>query len=109
MKKTDVLKEFKKGLLEGVEGTKTPDFDPTGAMEPVVIAIGQGEHQVIKVQSANKLGKTAHVVKALGEIMWKSHNPFFDYPLYKDWPYPKRFRLSFTSENAKDIGPLPGS
>ncbi len=105
--KAPELAEMQDKLLGFLKKPIAPAFEPTGAMEPMLIAVGNCEGRIILNQSANKLGKTAHAANILRAIIWGDEgNPFFDYPMYKSWPHEKRGRIVGTKENVSNAGPI---
>lgn len=102
-----------KGVEQGCEDMRVPEFIPTGAMEPIIRAVGQAEFEIVNAQSANKCGKTAHVVSVLGNMFWEPDLKYFDFPAFHNWPYInvngeviKHGRIVCTAENAKEDGPI---
>jgi len=110
--------DFLTNIADNIGGNIVPDFVPTGIMEPLITAVGRGEHRIIVAQTANKVGKSAHVVRTLGEIFWPSKNIYFQdpvpelgpYPMFKKWwnyeedrPYEKRFRFFYLLRKTPQI------
>lgn len=96
--------------LSRVQG---PQFEPTGVMEPVIKSVGEGKYFIIFVYCANKLGKTAIAANILKNIFWEHDPDFFDYPLFREWPFNdasgniiKKGRIIGTVKNTKDTGPI---
>lgn len=91
----------------------TPRFIPTGIIEPAIIAVGSGQWDIVNMSLGNKTGKTTGVANIIRQIIWPDDNEYFDYPLYKEWPYKdidgkpiKRGRILGTKENVQDVGPI---
>jgi len=102
-----------KGVAEGIQKMKVPEFIPTGALEPMIKAVGMFIWDIVNAQCANKLGKTTMVVNILRNIFWEPDLEYFDYPAFHDWPYKnvdgeiiKHGRIICTAENAKEDGPI---
>ena len=82
-------------------------FNPNGPQEKFVNAIGQGDIFIGIFSAANGVGKTALMANILGSFIFdNSENPWFDYPIYKDFPYPKRARIASSSKNVEEIGAI---
>jgi phage terminase large subunit-like protein len=69
-------------------------FIPNGAIESLVNAIG--EHQasgkfIFVLPAANSVGKSAAAIAILGAAMYGPPNEWFDFELFHNWPYPKKF------------------
>jgi len=101
---TDLKEDFYQKMRQGFK--TTPDYVPTGIIDPAIIAMGQGEHKIILIQTTNKCGKTAGWVTMLRELMWVSDNKYFQLPIFQNWPYPKRIRIAATSQNVMESGPI---
>jgi hypothetical protein len=45
--------------------------------------------------AANGVGKTCVSANIVANILWgkENENKYFDYPLFKEWPFPKRGRI----------------
>lgn len=90
---------------------------PTGIQEDIIHAVaGVGIHtpnpRVVEVITANKVGKTTMLIGGvLKNIFWKevpdsNGHTWFDYPLFKKWPFPKDGRIIGTPKNVQDDGPI---
>lgn len=79
-------------------------FVPNGKQEEVIRAVGDGGNFIVLFSAANGVGKTALVMNILAHIIWGPQNEWFDYPLFKDWPYPKRIRIGTESGNVGEGG-----
>jgi len=56
--------------------------------------IGSDEHFINLFVAANGVGKTAALINILAHIVFEpSGNKYFDYPLFNNFPYPKRGRV----------------
>jgi len=56
--------------------------------------VGEDETFISLFSAANGVGKTAASCNMLAHILYgSSGNKFFDYPLYNNFPYPKRGRI----------------
>ncbi len=82
-------------------------FVPNGAQAEWIRLIGNhqdGLHPRTKVLSAaNKIGKSASTVAILANIIWSPQSKAFDYPIYREWPYPKIAWICSTESALKEI------
>lgn len=108
-----IAEAISKGVKEGIKKMEMPEFVPTGALEPMIEAVGVPQWDIVNAQCANKLGKTTMVVNILRNIFWDADPEYFNYPAFQDWPYKnvdgsiiKHGRIICTAENAKEDGPI---
>ncbi len=82
-------------------------FVPNGAQAEWIRLVGNhqdGLHPRTKVLSAaNKIGKSASTVAILANIIWSPQSKAFDYPIYREWPYPKIAWICSTESALKEI------
>jgi phage terminase large subunit-like protein len=81
-------------------------FEPNGPQEKFIQMVGTGGDVVYIFSAANGVGKTTLVVNILGNIIFGPQNKYFNYPIFKNWPYPKRLRYITDPELLKQIGPF---
>ena len=82
-------------------------FEPNGAQERALRVIGSGDHMVCVVSTANGVGKTTLVVNLLAHLLFGPQNRYFDLPLLRNWPYPKRIRYITDQKIVEESGPFP--
>lgn len=82
-------------------------YDPNEPIAKLVNLIGSTPNLVYVLSAANGVGKTVALVNIARALMFGADNKFFDYPLFKDWQYPKRIRFVSEVSQIKDGGPLP--
>lgn len=69
-------------------------YTPNGKLETFIKIIGENKHFVNLLIAGNGIGKTAGISNILANILFKQkNNPWFDYPLYKEFPYEKKGRI----------------
>jgi len=85
-----------------IENEKFKFYEPNGKAEQFIRAVGQ-DNFIVLFSAANGVGKTAAGANIVAHILWgkDSNNKYFDYPLFKNWPYPKRGRIASDPENLK--------
>lgn len=88
------------------ENEKIQFYEPNGKVEEFIHLIGTTQNIVYAFAAANGVGKTTAAVNILGNIVFGRQNHWFDYPLFKEWPYPKRARFITSSKNVEEIGPF---
>src|SRR5882672_9902881 len=81
-------------------------FEPNGAQDKCVHLLGQKEPHIGIFSAANGIGKTTAIANIMGNIIFGSQNKFFDYPLFRKWPYPRRLRFVTNPKLVEEIGPL---
>lgn len=81
-------------------------FQPNGAQTKCINVLGRPNAWGVIGAAANGIGKTALIANILGNIIYGPQNQFFDYPLFKSWPYPKRLRFITDPKLVEEIGPL---
>lgn len=81
-------------------------FQPNGPQTRLVDLLGQKSPFVGIFSAANGIGKTTLIVNILANIIWGPQNRFFDYPLFREWPFPKRFRFVTDPKLVEEIGPF---
>ncbi len=81
-------------------------FEPNGAQERAVKLLGEPDPFVNIFSAANGIGKTTLIANVLANIFFGPQNRYFDYPIFKEWPYPKRLRFVTDPKLVEEIGPL---
>lgn len=56
--------------------------------------------------AANGVGKDALLVNLLANIVWGPQNEWFDLPLFRKWPFPKRLRVGTEANNMDESGSI---
>ena len=84
-------------------------FEPNGKGEEFINAVGStnenGRHNfVILFSAANGVGKTATSANIVANIIWGKEgiNKYFDLPLFKNYPFPKRGRIASDKGTSAD-------
>ena len=91
----DLLREIKEEEAHRLLYEKYKFYEPNGKCEEYIAKVGSGKNFIILFSAANGVGKTAASANIVAHLIWgkDSPNKYFDYPLYKDFPYPKRGRI----------------
>ena len=97
--------EIQERLSRWAEENPLYFFTPTGKQAEFIQVVGEGKYFVCILSAANAIGKTALMANILGGFIFGSNeNPYLDYPLFKDFPYPHRARIASTPKNIEEIG-----
>lgn len=89
------------------ESERCAFYAPNQPVENVVRSIGTKRDLVHILSAANGVGKTTALVNVAANIIFGPQNRFFDFPLFKEWPYPKRLRIISDPSQLKESGPIP--
>lgn len=87
--------------LRRMKDEKYRYFVPTGKGEEFINAVGSGKYLVSLLSAANGIGKTHLSINMIAHLMMPCGNPFFDNPLWNDWPFLKRGRIVSGPTNIK--------
>ena len=80
-------------------------FTPNGKQEEFVRLAGAGADSVYILSAANGIGKTTLVVNLMAHLVFGPQNNFFDVPLFRNWPFPKRIRYITDQKIVEESGP----
>lgn len=97
-----LLRKIKQNKVKRLKYWKYQFFIPNGKAEQYIKKIGEGNF-ITLFSAANGVGKTATSVNIIAHIIWgeDSQNSYFNYSIFKDWPYPKRGRIVSDPANIK--------
>lgn len=102
------LREVKEEKIFRFQNEKFRFYEPNGKCEEFIGKVGQlndnGQHNfIVLFSAANGVGKTCVSANIVAHILWgkDSENPYFDMPLFKDFPFPKKGRIVSDPENLK--------
>lgn len=98
------LKAVKEELLRRKNEELCRQYVPNGRIEEFIKAIGEGKHFIYIISASNSLGKSAAEQNILANIFWGPQNGWFDYPLFRNWPYPRRARIVTESSQVGEAG-----
>jgi len=92
--------------LRGVEANPLKYFCPNGAQEQVIQLIVDA-NKITKIPTllitfANGSGKTTIAVHIIANLVYGPQNGWFDYPIFRNWPYPKLIWYNSTPDTLKD-------
>lgn len=82
-------------------------YEPNLPITKFIDLVGTTSNLLYILSAANGIGKTTALVNLAGNIIFGKQNRFFDYPIFKDWPYPKRIRFVSEPSQVKESGPFP--
>lgn len=91
----DLIRELKEEEAFRYESEKYRFYEPNGKCEEYIKAVGEGKTFIVFFSAANGVGKTCVSANVVANILFgkENENPYFEYPLYKNWPYPKKGRI----------------
>jgi phage terminase large subunit-like protein len=93
-KTEDEIVEAKRQLAYRLENEKYRYYEPSGKGEEFINKVASGDNFITLYSAANGVGKTATAVNLLAHLFWPTgENDFFQFDLFKNWPYPKRLRI----------------
>lgn len=98
-------------LREEIEHRREIDpgafYEPNAAVESVIKSIGTSDNLIYVLSAANGVGKTTFLANLAENIIFGPQSSFFNYPIFKKWPYPKRIRIVSEPSQVKESGPVP--
>lgn len=75
-------------------------YEPNGKCEEFIKEVGGGKRFIVFFSAANGVGKTCVAANVVANIIFENpDNEWFEYPLFRDWPYPKRGRIVSQAAN----------
>lgn len=105
------LQTYLRRLTEDLEWRKENQrsefYIPNGKIEEFIRLVGTKSDLVFTLSAANGIGKTTALVNLAANVIWGPQNRFFDYPIFKSWPYEKRIRFVSEPSQVKESGPFP--
>lgn len=94
------------------ENEKLDFYEPNEPIEKIIKLAGSQDSKgnptnlLYVLSAANAIGKTTALINLAGNLIFGVRNKYFNQPLFKDWPFPKRIRLVSDSSQVKDAGPI---
>lgn len=105
LSEAEVLAKLERSLEIRKETDRLAFYAPNQPIQKLINLIAD-KRPVVIGSMANGIGKTASVVNILGNAVYGPQNRFFDLPVFRNWPYPKRARYITTPKNVEEIGPF---
>jgi len=112
------LRLLKEERLRRLKQEKYRYYEPTGKGEQFINLVGSGKYVTSLFSAANGIGKSFLGVNMFAHLFWPCGSQWFQNPLWKKWPYPKRARIctepskltgvDSVIENLKDQFPYDG-
>lgn len=100
------LNEIDKQLIAYKSISEYQFYSPNGVAQKFIRMIGENKFFINLFIAANGVGKTAVLCNIIANICFKPNLPWFDYPLYRQFPYvPKGRIISDTTTVTKTIVP----
>ena len=107
LSRQEALPLLKKSLEIKREADLGKFYEPNGEIEKALQDIGTSKNLVYILSLANGVGKTAFLSMLARAPIWGPPSKFFDYPIFRNWPYPKRIRIVSEPSQVKESGPVP--
>lgn len=82
-------------------------YEPNLPIEKLLKLMGGTQNLLYILSAANGIGKTTALVNIAANLMFGPQNRYFDYPIFKEWPYPKRIRFVSEPSQVTESGPFP--
>lgn len=82
-------------------------YEPNEPVAKLVELVGTKDNLLYILSAANGIGKTAALVNVLASIIFGPGNKYFDYPLFRDWKFPKRLRFISAPSQIEEGGAFP--
>lgn len=96
------LRELREEEAYRLDHEKFRFYEPNGKCEEFIREVGSGERFVVFFSAANGVGKTCVAANVVANIIFgneNTENPWFDYPLFRNWPFPKKGRIASEPTN----------
>lgn len=81
-------------------------FEPNGPQTRFVDLLAESKPFIGIFSAANGLGKTTLIANVLANIIFGPQNKYFDSEIFRNWPFPKRFRFITDPKLLEEIGPF---
>jgi len=98
-------RELKKRLID----KQIKWFTPNGKQEEFIKMVGNKDVFIGVFSAGNGVGKTALMANVLGHLVYTqqyTENPWFDFPLFTDFSFPKRGRIASSKKNVEEVGAI---
>jgi phage terminase large subunit-like protein len=88
------IRETEEEKLFRLEHEQFRFYEPNGKCEEYIRKVGENNF-IVLFSAANGVGKTAASANIVAHLIWgsESKNPYFDFPIFKNFPYPKKGRI----------------
>lgn len=95
------LRAWKEEIAYRVKYEKYKYYEPNGKCEEFINKIGSGKYFIVLFNAANGVGKTCVCANIVAHLIWgkDSDNEYFNLPLFKNFPFPKKGRIASDPTN----------
>lgn len=101
------FREIAEELLRRQSDEACQFFEPNGAQERFIRAVGEEKAQTLIFDAANGVGKDCVAQNILANIIWGPQNKWFKgLKLFENWPYPKHLRIVTEPKLVEASGPI---
>lgn len=97
------LRDLEEERLFRLSCEKFRYYEPNGKCEEFIKAVGDGQNFIVLFSAANGVGKTAAGANVVANLIWgkDGKNKYFEYPLYKHFPFPMKGRIISDPKNVE--------
>lgn len=102
------LRQVKEEKVFRFQCEKFRFYEPNGKCEEFINKVGAKNENdkfnfIVLFSAANGVGKTCVSANIVAHLLWgaESENPYFNLPLFKNFPFPKKGRIVSDPENLK--------
>lgn len=86
-------------LQRRIKANPSEWYTPTGKQADYIAKVGCGKYRICILSGANRPGKSRTGFHILDNIINEPQSKWFQYPLFQNWPYPKKGRIGSTAKN----------
>ena len=79
-------------------------YIPSGAAERTIRFVGSGKVRKLLLPCGNGFGKSSLVCVMLDQLINGVNNPWFDYPIFHNFPFPRKIAIIGTPSSIADDG-----
>jgi len=99
-------KSILKELARRQEEERCRFYVPNAKVSKFIQLVGEGTDWIKLIIAANGIGKTAVLSNIIANICWGPQNEWFDYPIFRNWPYEKHLRIVTEANDMGDTGTI---
>jgi phage terminase large subunit-like protein len=89
----EILRKLQAEKARRLSYEKYKYYEPSGKTEEFIKKIGNLENFISLYSAANGVGKSCAGANILANMFWPSDNPYFQLPLFQNFPYKKQGRI----------------